>query len=789
MMILRYLKFLMLTLVVGLFVACSDNDKEGEFLFDREVTELTVVRACAPGADSGAYCYQVRFRYPMDTEKLKKIYVWVDSLVVGDTAKAVNSDKLKKADTYIDYIQGTTAFYDTIDVTPFIQDYVKERNQLMVALYCDYSDDEQPGSLQRVYLHFGDDMAPSLINLKDSTWTTGAKFDWNRPADQVDYYDNAMLSGPIFGYNIVIYSFNEEEDIRDLKVKVYAAGDTSETISFDRKTRIVSNRDSVWVDSVKVEDKNYLRLTVLDGKGYDVDDFDANAFSLIVEGLRAESRYSIGISAWDTSGNGSGNEITNSAQYTQMFLTTDSIAPLMPTALFTLKDSAFPQMARLDSNNRLRIFWSRSVDPLIKSHGIKVDSVLTIPDTCLYSESLKDYKCINEEIYGYYIDYYDKANKQWVKSNAGGEYDRYAKSRYKVSADTMVVDPEGSFVTDTIRWVAPGDTLILRVRSKDISGYYSKALIDTIVVAPSALAKDLTCPDGFVLVSAADTSVFCMERYEHRNDSGEFVSNVLHSEAVAACEAMSGDGFTYALCGEREWELVCLSGGTLSYGVIEESDSTSSDYLFSNCNVGTNDPVGAMDISKRSPRCLNPMGVHDMPGQLQEWVKGRSDDTSAVAKGGSFRMYGGMDRATQARCTNRSFPYYTRPAYTKDTVYLYREGTRVDTVYVQDTSRTLYATIPGEIMKDSKKSRLEFKDSLQFFTVKDSSGNELGEDYALYGEYKKGGEEWLAELSNGLVYEPSRIEVVFIKKEKVAYREAAAFYKSPAIGFRCCAYK
>lgn len=788
-MILRYLKFFLIALVAGLFFACSDDENESEFHLDREVTELIVNRTCASDKDSSEYCFQIRFRYPMDTEKLTEIYVWFDSTVVGDTAKTVNSEKLKKADEVISFQKGTSELYGSIDMTSYVKDFVEElkdadnrRDSVMVAFYCQYSDDERPGTVQRVYLHLGDKMPPSIITLRDpETWTTGAEFMWNRPADQTDYYASSELSGPIVGYNIVVYALDEDEDINDIKVKVSNADVVDSTGSklYKRRARIRNVSDTIKVDTALDYGKNYLRIAIFDGKGYDIDDFDANTFTLVLEGLKAESRYTIGISAWDSSANGSGGEITNSPWSNKLFFTTDSIAPLIGSKIVTLKDSVFPELARLDSNNRLRIFWGYSVDPVVKDHGIVVDSVLNIPESCRRMGEL----CA-DSISAYEIEYYDAPNKSWVKYDyAGGNYSRY-KKYYKrdSSSGAMVVDVEGGFVTDTIRWVAPGDTLILRIRSKDASNYYSKALIDTIVVAPSAKAKDVECPDGFVLVSTSDTTVFCMERFEHRDDSGKFVSNVLHSEAVAACEAMSGSGFTFGLCGEREWELVCLSGGTLAYGVIEETTLDNSDYLFANCNVATGDSTGAMEMGKRSSRCMNPMGVHDMPGQLQEWVRGRSDDTLAVVKGGSYKIFGGMDRATQARCTNRSFPYYTRPAYTTDTVYLYREGTKVDTVFAADTTRTPYEKKPILTQKD-------FKDTLQFFNVKDSSGNTIGIDYAPYGEYKKGGDEWLEEVGNGLIYEPDHIEVVFIKKEKVAYRQAAAFYKSPAIGFRCCAYK
>ena len=85
-------------------------------------------------------------------------------------------------------------------------------------------------------------------------------------------------------------------------------------------------------------------------------------------------------------------------------------------------------------------------------------------------------------------------------------------------------------------------------------------------------------------------------------------------------------------------------------------------------------------------------------------------------------------------------------------------------------------------------TKKDFKDSLQFFEVQDASGNTIGEDYAPYSEYKKGGDEWLETLANGLVYVPSEVKVVFLTGSKVAYRGATAFYKSPAISFRCCAY-
>ncbi|MCQ2103948.1 MAG: hypothetical protein MJY98_12095 [Fibrobacter sp.] len=779
-----FVAFALLAVCCGWFLAaCSDDDSEIEYLFDREVSELSVLRECAADADSGAHCYQIRFHYPIDTERLSKIYLWVDSTVVGDTARAVDDDKLEKATDSFEF-KATKSLYDTIDLTGYIQEFVKERDSLMIAVYCEYDDHDDPGSVQRVYLHFGDDIPPSLVAIYDSVWTTGALFEWSRPTDQTDYYSPNELSGPIVGYNIVIYSSDKDEDIRDLKVKLETADGIDSTGSefYRRHARIRSNNDSVWVDSVAHGDntKNYLRITIADGKGYDKENYDNNRYRLIVEGLRAESEYTFGISSWDSCGNSSGTEGTSSVTTNLLFITTDSIAPLMPTSIFTIEDTLFPGMARLDSNNRLRIFWSRSVDPLKQDHNIQVDSVLNFPANygC-------PFKICYDTVASYLIESYDKSSESWVAYSYAGGSGRFSKL-YQVSGDTMEVVAEeqstngvSAFVTDTIRWVAPGDTLILRIRSIDKSGYYSVALIDTIAVSPGALAQEVECPEGFIAVKASDTTdAFCMERYEHRNDSGEFMVNVLHSEAVEACSGISASGFTVGLCNERDWELVCLSGGVLSYGVIEEELTDASEYLFANCNVSTNDSASAASISTRSSRCMNPMGVFDLAGQYQEWVMGRSEDTAAVVKGGSYKAFGGLDRESLALCTNRSFPYYTRPAYTTDPVYLYREGTRVDTVFEVDTSRTLYKKLTAK----------DFKDSLQFFDVQDSSGNSVGMDYAPYAEYRKGGDEWLESLGGGMKYVPDHIEVVFLTGERVAYRKASAFYKSPAIGFRCCAY-
>ena len=762
--------------IIGLFLlaSCADDDEGVEYFFDREILDMSVLRECAPGVEDGSYCYQLRFRYPIETKDLKGIHLWLDTTVIDDTSKAVSSAALEKS-ILIEYNDKKADDFDTIDLTALLADYL-DRDSLQVALWPEYTDkdkDEKKGSLQRLHIHFGDDSPPSRVNLQDSVWSTGALFDWARPTDQIDFYDPNNISGPIVGYNIVIYAENKEEDLRNLKIKVLQNTKVDSTGSslYNKHARIRAIKDSIWVDETSQSDnvKNYMRIVVLDGKGFDFDLVDANRFRLIIEGLQPESRYTIGITAYDSSGNDSGNDGSETVDNNQLFITTDKIAPLMPEMIFTVRDTLNSSFTRLDSNNRVLIYWSNSVDPVEESHNISVDSVLKIPSSC------SEYFCYRA-VSKYIIERYN-GNSWDLLAYAGGEASTRYTKKYEWKGDSMAVSAIGKFVSDTIRWVLPMDTLILRIRSVDSSGYYSKALIDTLYIAPHQVA-DLECPPGFVAVESSDTTRFCMESIEHRDENGEFYSNVLHSEAMEICNAMSLPGFNVSLCHESDWQKACLSGGSSTYGVIEDGDVASSEYLFSYCNVGTNDSLFAKSFVNRNAKCANRFGIRDLPGQYQEWVLGRSSDTLQVLKGSSFQQFEGLDREMAAMCTNRFFPYYTRMGYTQDTIYLYVNGTTVDTTLTADTTKTLYAIL----------TQKDFKDTLQFFDVKNPETLEvIGEDYALLSEYKKGDSLWLENLAQGLIYEPSRKEVVFLLKP-TSYRAAAAFYKDNSISFRCCAY-
>ena len=79
-------KCLFLPALIALLASCADEDEGTEFLFNREVMELSVIRGCADENDSSA-CYRVRFSLPIKRDDLSCIRVWLDTSVVDDVPR------------------------------------------------------------------------------------------------------------------------------------------------------------------------------------------------------------------------------------------------------------------------------------------------------------------------------------------------------------------------------------------------------------------------------------------------------------------------------------------------------------------------------------------------------------------------------------------------------------------------------------------------------------------------------------------------------------------------------
>ena len=174
----RLLILSLFTSFVLVLIACSDDDDGTEFMFDREISEVSVLTECAPGVPEGTSCFKIQYRNPILTENssgecvFSGLRVWLDTTVVDDTSKTVTSSQKDKADTVFDFSCKNAKIYDTIDVTSMVQQYIKEDyDSLQIVMFCEYSDGGDPGSVQRLFLYFKDDLPPTNVEpLKDSVW-------------------------------------------------------------------------------------------------------------------------------------------------------------------------------------------------------------------------------------------------------------------------------------------------------------------------------------------------------------------------------------------------------------------------------------------------------------------------------------------------------------------------------------------------------------------------------------------------------------------------------------------
>jgi len=265
-----------------------------------------------------------------------------------------------------------------------------------------------------------------------------------------------------------------------------------------------------------------------------------------------------------------------------------------------------------------------------------------------------------------------------------------------------------------------------------------------------------------------------MEKLQH-SSGGKFERNVLYEKAKEKCNDLSDGNFDVYLCTEQEWNAACTDGGS-RYGVIEERNFSPDKFLHGYCGVGTGDSISASSIAGRNRICASRNGVRDLPGQLQEWVTNKTDSGEVpLLKGSSYAIFSGASRVELAQCGNKFAPTRIRPKYTTDDVYLYRVGSRIDTLLKPDTLRTLYKILQPN----------EFTDTISFYSLTDSDGNPLGTDYVDQKEYNnRGGDKWLDVIWQGLKYEEQKKKPVLILGTETI--NAQKFFLDPTVGFRCC---
>jgi hypothetical protein len=727
-------KFLAVFVFLAL-LACSDDNNNPTYPFERTVLDVSIAKQCKDGSFTpGANCYFMRWRHPIEKKDLQSYYIWLDTTVVKDSVQKISQSQINSANASVTY--NSKGEGDSLDLTNLISRFL-ERDSLHIAIWAKYSGSDQ-GAVQHLHIYFGDDVSPLMVSFNDSVSSNAIWIDWIRPADQRDFYFPDVMNGPIAGYNVNIRAENTTEDIRNTMVYVIAGN--NDLRYFQRFNKDGRN---VKLESISRNDPRFLRLAIVDGEGFANDNLPANNWKIEITGLKPERSYSVSIVAFDSAGNSSSEE-------NRVIKTTDDIPPLIANKFRFYADSG-DGLPRLDSN-RLILFWPRSLDPLSNPTQIQLDSTLRIPAN--YSPGVH-----YREVMSYSVE--QLSGKAWeaiprVSTVRSGYY-----------------NTSGEFVSDTLRWVSPGDTLILRIRAIDSSGYYSRAWIDTIAVSKGTLWQN-KCPPNFAPVRMDSSSVFCMEKLQH-SYNGKFEKNILYIDAKESCENLG-----FSLCTEQQWNAACNNGGS-SYGIIEEKNEdgnfSPSEFLFMYCGAGTGDSVSANNVDRRNKICTSRDGIRDLPGQLQEWVVGKGDSGDvALLKGSSYAIFEGASRVELAQCRNRYTPTRVRPRYAKDSsVYLYRSGSRIDTLLTRDTLRIPYAVLSPD----------SFPHTLLVYTLKSLNGDSLGIDYVNKEEYRKrGGEEWLKVLWQGLNYEPKEEwRVLILGTENI---DASNFFLDPTVGFRCC---
>lgn len=163
---------------------------------------------------------------------------------------------------------------------------------------------------------------------------------------------------------------------------------------------------------------------------------------------------------------------------------------------------------------------------------------------------------------------------------------------------------------------------------------------------------------------------FCIDRFEWPNRAGELPRSMASwNDAKASCQSIGK-----RLCGDTEWTLACEGPERqpYPYGDGYTRDDTA-------CNVDKPyiwpsperlyDPKTSMEelarLDQREPSgartsCVTPYGVHDMTGNVDEWVLNVSQNAQPFASG----LKGGYWGPVRTRCRpmttahEESFRYY-----------------------------------------------------------------------------------------------------------------------------------
>jgi sulfatase modifying factor 1 len=167
-----------------------------------------------------------------------------------------------------------------------------------------------------------------------------------------------------------------------------------------------------------------------------------------------------------------------------------------------------------------------------------------------------------------------------------------------------------------------------------------------------------------------DHKRFCMDRFEWPNKQGELpLSMASWRQAKSTCEAAGK-----RLCSDTEWTLACEGPEHHPYpygnGYMRDGTACNVDkpYLWPNAERVYDPATSAQEVARLDQRepsgarasCVSPYGVHDMTGNVDEWVVNESQFGQPHASG----LKGGYWGPVRTRCRpmttghEETFRYY-----------------------------------------------------------------------------------------------------------------------------------
>lgn len=530
---------------------------------------------------------------------------------------------------------------------------IDAQGRLVFALVAAYRESGQDGQPRYTWIITNDRFSPFPIQPAYTRYDTRVEIDWSRPPDPTSFFNPGADSGVIRQYVLRV--------TRGSILNGNRTGIFSPAVHYE-------NNGVDWSDRVQMD--TFTTTHGYPGRRFILPDsqhaFDIrlpdprDSLKAIVSGLSPQDTVDFGLWAVDASGN-----VTDSSLATRVILTdtTEPVAPIL----------------RLIDYGRNKIIYSfTAARDRVERNGLLVPA-----------------DSANANILEYHL------TRRLISGSAGGiaSKDSIVTVTGKNRRDTLFVD--------TARYLPPGATYRIYAQAMDSTGHLSQRdSLDASTLAVNFTGPDSasSCPPGFVPIPAGKFTLgnasadlderpaqsrylgsYCIENYEHRDNSGSFQTRRTWQDADSICLALSPSDSSH-LCSEAEWERACKGPDSppMTYG-FQSEDSTNPNAIFNVCNIGTGDSTMAATQSLRNPSCLTSEGVFDMSGNLAEWVldpysQGAyqtpdtilfpghplvpPSDTGLHGFRGGYYLYSHLPTATilhSARCSNRDYPTQIRP--------------------------------------------------------------------------------------------------------------------------------